>query len=87
MLKRTFLKTSVALLAAAALPLTALAEGEKKTGYAEVNGLNYYYEISGAGEPVLLLHGGLGSLDMFGPVLPTLAKGRQVIAVLRDQGG
>jgi pimeloyl-ACP methyl ester carboxylesterase len=81
MLKRTFLKTSALALAAAALPLSVLAAEAKKTGYAEVNGLKYYYEISGAGEPLLLLHGGLGSLDMFGPVLPTLAKGRQVIAV------
>lgn len=81
MLKRTFLKTSAAILAAAALPLSAVAAEEKKTGYAEVNGLKYYYEISGSGEPLLLLHGGLGSLDMFGPVLPALAKGRQVIAV------
>jgi pimeloyl-ACP methyl ester carboxylesterase len=81
MLKRTFLKTSAAILAAAALPLSALAAGEKKTGYAEINGLKYYYEISGAGEPLLLLHGGLGSIGMFGPVLPTLAATRQVIAV------
>ncbi len=81
MLKRTFLKTSALILAAAALPLAAHSAEEKKTGYAEVNGLKYYYEISGTGEPLLLLHGGLGSLDMFGPVLPTLAKGRQVIAV------
>jgi pimeloyl-ACP methyl ester carboxylesterase len=81
MLKRTFLKTSAIFLAAAALPLSALAADEKKTGYAEVNGLKYYYEISGAGEPLLVLHGGLGSISMFGPVLPALAASRQVIAV------
>ena len=52
-----------------------------KSGYAAVNGLNYYYEIHGKGEPLLLLHGGLGSIDMFGPVLPALAGHRQVIAV------
>lgn len=52
-----------------------------KTGHAEVNGVNYYYEIHGQGEPLLILHGGLGTLDMFGPVLPILARTRQVIAV------
>jgi pimeloyl-ACP methyl ester carboxylesterase len=81
MLKRTFLKTSAVILAAAALPLTALAAEEKKTGYAGINGLKYYYEISGSGEPLLVLHGGLGSISMFGPVLPALSKTRQVIAV------
>ena len=52
-----------------------------KKGYVLANGVNYYYEIHGRGEPLLLLHGGLGSIDMFGPLLPTLAKERQVIAV------
>jgi pimeloyl-ACP methyl ester carboxylesterase len=53
----------------------------KRTGHVEVNGVNYYYEIQGEGEPLLLLHGGLGSIDMFGPVLPILAEKRQVIGV------
>ncbi len=52
-----------------------------RTGHAAINGVNYYYEIHGEGEPLLLLHGGLGSIDMFGPVLPMLARGRQVIGV------
>ena len=49
--------------------------------YAEVNGLNLYYETHGAGRPLILLHGGLGSGEMFGPILPTLAERHQVIAV------
>lgn len=49
--------------------------------YAEVNGIKLYYEIHGAGRPLILLHGGLGAIEMFGPNLPALAKGRQVIAV------
>lgn len=52
-----------------------------RSGYAPVNGINYYYEIHGQGEPLLLLHGGLFTIDMFGPVLPELAKTRSVIAV------
>ena len=49
--------------------------------YAEVNGINLYYETHGAGRPLILLHGGLGSGEMFGPVLPLLAERHQVIAV------
>jgi len=52
-----------------------------RTGYVQANGVNYYYEIRGEGEPLLLLHGGLGSIDMFAPVMPMLAEGREVIAV------
>ena len=52
-----------------------------ETGHTRVNGVNYYHEIHGSGEPVLLLHGGLGSIDMFAPVLPAFAKARTVIAV------
>src|SRR6059058_5597712 len=54
----------------------------KGTGrYAEVNGINLYYETHGTGRPLILLHGGLGSGEMFGPILPTLAERHQVIAV------
>ena len=48
--------------------------------YADVNGIKLYYEIHGTGHPLVLLHGGLGASSMFGPNLPALAKGRQVIA-------
>jgi pimeloyl-ACP methyl ester carboxylesterase len=51
-----------------------------KGNYAEVNGLEVYYEIHGTGEPLILLHGGVGAIEMFGEVLPLLAEGRQVIA-------
>ena len=61
---------------------TAWAQAKPtKSGHVAVNGVNYYYEIHGQGEPLLLLHGGLGSIDMFRPVLPTLAKSRRLIAV------
>lgn len=57
------------------------AAAPSKTGRAEIAGVNYYYEVRGEGEPLLLLHGGLGSIDMFAPILPALSQGRQVIAV------
>src|SRR3981189_2618079 len=49
--------------------------------YAEVNGINLYYETHGAGRPMILLHGGLGSGEMYGPILPMLAEARQVVTV------
>jgi pimeloyl-ACP methyl ester carboxylesterase len=49
--------------------------------YADVNGLHMYYEAHGDGRPMILLHGGLGSGEMFGPILPTLAEQHRVIAV------
>ena len=52
-----------------------------KTGHVEVRGVNYYYEIRGKGEPLLLLHGGLFTIDMFGPNLAILSANREVIAV------
>jgi pimeloyl-ACP methyl ester carboxylesterase/uncharacterized protein YndB with AHSA1/START domain len=52
-----------------------------KGQFADVNGLHMYYETHGAGDPLILLHGGFGVTSMFGPVLPALAENRQVIAV------
>lgn len=50
--------------------------------YATVNGQQVYYEVSGSGRPLVLLHGGLQTIELsFGAVLGPLAKGRQVIAV------
>src|SRR5258706_3913386 len=67
--------------------LAALAFGQTPTttpvkdGYAPVNGLKLYYEIHGTGEPLILLHGGVGATDMFAEALPALSKARKVIAV------
>ncbi len=49
--------------------------------YADVNGLHLYYETHGTGRPLVLLHGGLMSSEMFGPTIPALTQGHQVIAV------
>ena len=83
---------SIALVAAVAAALVApgaaraddaaqAAPAVIKSGHVEANGVNYFYAIYGEGEPLLLLHGGLGSIDMFAPILPILADGRQVIGV------
>jgi pimeloyl-ACP methyl ester carboxylesterase len=76
-------------LAAAALtiamaPLAVAAAQAPKpdsSGYVNANGVNYWFEIHGKGEPLLLLHGGLGSTSMFGPVVSRFAETRRVIGV------
>ena len=60
---------------------TWTAETTGTGAYAEVNGINLYYETIGSGRPLVLLHGGLGSGEMFGPILSTLAAEHQVILV------
>jgi len=52
-----------------------------KSGHVTANGIKYHYQIHGKGEPLLLLHGGLGQFEMFAPVLPALTANRQVIGV------
>jgi pimeloyl-ACP methyl ester carboxylesterase len=81
--RRSFLAASAA---GSVLAASANAFGQTgstpavKTGYAPVNGLKLYYEIHGGGEPLVLLHGGLGSIEMLGDLLPALSKTRRVIA-------
>jgi pimeloyl-ACP methyl ester carboxylesterase len=85
MLLKTRLIATIAagtILAASALALAQTGTTTAfKTGNAPVNGLNLYYEIHGTGEPLILLHGGLGATEMFGDILPLLSNTRRVIAV------
>ena len=54
---------------------------EVKRDYAPVNGLKMYYEIHGAGRPLVLIHGAFMTVEAWGDTLTELAKTRQVIAV------
>jgi pimeloyl-ACP methyl ester carboxylesterase len=51
------------------------------SGTATVNGVQLGYRIVGEGAPLVLLHGGFGTMEMFGPNIELLAEGRQVIGV------
>jgi pimeloyl-ACP methyl ester carboxylesterase len=56
--------------------------------HADVNGVSLYYEEQGTGEPLVLLHGGLGAGAGFEAIMPTLCAGRRVITVdLQAHGG
>lgn len=58
------------------------AQTAPRSGHIPASGdVTYYYEIHGKGEPLLVLHGGLMSIDLSGQILQALAKEREVIAV------
>jgi pimeloyl-ACP methyl ester carboxylesterase len=57
-------------------PLPAATE----TAYAPVNDIQMYYAVYGSGEPLILLHGGLGHSDVWGNQIPALAERFKVIA-------
>jgi pimeloyl-ACP methyl ester carboxylesterase len=54
---------------------------QTKSNLAHVNGIDLGYVVHGRGEPLVLLHGGFGSVEMFGPNIGLLAARRQVIGV------
>ena len=58
-----------------------MSRTDGQSAYAAVNGLDMYYEIHGAGEPLVLLHGGFMTVAMLEPLVSELAQTRQVIAV------
>src|SRR5947209_13362573 len=49
--------------------------------YASGNGITLYYEIHGTGKPLIMLHGGFGTFEMFAALSPALAEKYQVIGV------
>jgi pimeloyl-ACP methyl ester carboxylesterase len=55
--------------------------GNSRGNFAEVNGLNMYYEIHGTGQPLVVLHGAYMTIETMGEIVPSLAETRQVIAV------
>src|SRR5437773_4141274 len=54
---------------------------QTKTNLARVNGIELGYQEFGQGKPLVLLHGGFGSVEMFGPNVQLLAAGHRVIGV------
>ncbi len=72
-----------ALLVAAAFVLAspAFAGTEPAGDRVEVNGMQMYYEVSGAGEPLVVLHGAYMNIPSMGEIIPMLAKTHKVYAL------
>ncbi|TPK82659.1 alpha/beta fold hydrolase [Mesorhizobium sp. B2-4-12] len=61
------------------LPEPAAMPKAEQSGYAPVNGIQMYYAVFGTGDPVLLIHGGLGHADVWANQVATLSKTHKVI--------
>jgi pimeloyl-ACP methyl ester carboxylesterase len=69
------------------LPLPPAMPAAASKGEVEIGGSKIYYAIYGKGDPVILLHGGLGNADHFSHQVPALADKFQVIVIdSRGQG-
>src|SRR6516162_1098193 len=69
------------------LPPTPELPKPDRTGMAAVNGIKIWYAIFGQGEPVVFIHGGMGSSNYWGLQVPAVARRYQVIVLdSRGQG-
>ncbi len=75
--------SKIAIMIAQILSVAVYAQTSNyQSGYKPENGINMYYEIHGAGEPLVLIHGGGSTIQTsFGRLIPSLSKKYRVIAV------
>jgi pimeloyl-ACP methyl ester carboxylesterase len=59
----------------------ALSQSEPKGDRVEVNGMQMYYEVSGQGDPLIVLHGAYMNIPSMGAVIPKLAETHKVYAI------
>jgi pimeloyl-ACP methyl ester carboxylesterase len=58
-----------------------LAQTEPVGDRVEVNGMQMYYEVSGEGDPLIVLHGAYMNIPSMGEIIPMLAEGHRVYAL------
>jgi pimeloyl-ACP methyl ester carboxylesterase len=70
-------------LVAAALLLTtsSVANAQAKGARVKVNGMQMYYEVSGKGDPLVVLHGAYMNIPSMGAIIPKLAQTHRVYAL------
>jgi 3-oxoadipate enol-lactonase len=62
-----------------AAPFSATVDAQSSSGFAKINGENIYYEVDGAGTPVVLIHGWSLNLRMWDQQVPALKNHFMVI--------
>ncbi|UGU15524.1 alpha/beta hydrolase [Sinomicrobium kalidii] len=79
---KTLLLTAGVMIASVMSVFSQNAVKPETTGYADVNGLDMYYEIYGEGKPVVLLHGAYMTINLnWARIIPKLSETRKVVAV------
>lgn len=76
-MRRLAITTAAILLSATAV----FAQSEPETGTVPVNGMEMYYEASGEGDPLIVLHGAYMTIPDMGAIIPKLAETHRVIAL------
>lgn len=82
MIHARFIVVAVLLAGCSATPSTTqqqqlTAEGKR----VDLNGMRMYYEVSGAGNPLIVLHGSFMNIPSMGDIIPTLAETHRVYAL------
>lgn len=70
--------------AALLLAFPAVAQAQAATGTGarvDVNGMKMYYEVSGQGDPIVVLHGAYMNIPSMGEIIPLLAQNHTVYAL------
>ena len=57
------------------------ADAQATGGRVRVNGMQMYYEVSGNGQPLIVLHGAYMNIRQMGSIIPRLAKTHRVYAI------
>lgn len=65
----------------AVVAFPATAQSEPNGGTVAVNGMELYYEVSGEGAPLIVLHGAYMNIPSMGEIIPMLAETHTVYAL------
>ncbi len=75
------IRTTITALATTLMASTALAQATPAGHTVAVNGMDMYYEVSGSGDPLVVLHGAYMNIPSMGAIIPRLAETHTVYAL------
>src|SRR5690348_10049288 len=79
--RRRSMPRTTLLVASLLLAAATVADAQAVGNRVKVNGMQMYYEVSGAGDPLIVLHGAYMNIPSMGAIIPKLAKTHKVYAL------